>query len=118
MRNFRNLEIWRKGLSLVNQIYKLSRSIPEKETYGLISQITRSAISIPSNIAEGSGRKSSKEFVRFLEISLGSSYELETQLLIVENNFNIKKEEFKLILKDLIDLQKMITSYINSVNEK
>jgi four helix bundle protein len=116
MRNFRNMLIWKNGLNLVNKIYRLSKSLPDRETYGLISQITRSAVSIPSNIAEGCGRKSTKEFTRFLEISLGSAYELETQLLVIEQNFQIHKDELQIIIKDVIELQKLISTYIHSIN--
>lgn len=115
MRNFRNLVIWKKGINLVNNVCKLSVKIPNRETYGLISQITRAAVSIPSNIAEGCSTKSSNDFLRFLEISLGSAYELETQLLIIEQNFNINKEDIQLIIQEVIDLQKMISTYIHSV---
>ena len=75
-------------MQLVIDIYKLSNKLPKEEKYGLKSQITRAAISIPSNIAEGSSRSSDKDFKRFLEISLGSAFELETQLLIIQKLLN------------------------------
>jgi len=84
MSNFRNLKIWQKGMDLVIDVYKLSERLPKEEKYGLKSQITRAAISIPSNIAEGASRSSDKDFKRFLEISLGSAFELETQLIIIQ----------------------------------
>ena len=81
----------------------------------MISQITRSAVSIPSNIAEGASRNSEKDFGRFLEISLGSSYELETQLRIAENRLFIKNNNFENILKEIISLQKRISVFRNSL---
>ena len=80
----KDLEVWKKSMDLVEDIYKLMKQLPESEKYGLISQIKRSSISIPSNIAEGAGRASTKEFIRYLDIATGSLSELETQLLLVQ----------------------------------
>ena len=82
MRNFKQLKIWQKGFDIAVESFKLTSGFPKQETYGISSQITKAAVSIPSNIAEGSSRSSEKDYNRFLEISLGSSFELETQLLI------------------------------------
>ena len=82
MRNFRDLDIWKEARVLVKEIYTLTETLPEYEKFGLISQINRCTISIASNIAEGCAKSSNKDFCRFLEISLGSCYELETQLLL------------------------------------
>ena len=79
----KDLEVWKKSMDLVADVYKLMKQLPESEKYGLIFQIKRSSISIPSNIAEGAGRASTKEFIRFLDIATGSLGELETQLLLV-----------------------------------
>ena len=84
MRNFKQLKIWQKGFSIAIKSINLTQTFPDKEKFGLSSQITKSAVSIPSNIAEGSSRTSEKDYSRFIEISLGSSFELETQLLIAE----------------------------------
>jgi len=81
----KDLLVWKKSMDLVKQIYELTQDFPKSEIYGLTSQVRRSAISIPSNIAEGAARNSSKEFIQFLYISLGSVAELETQLLIAQN---------------------------------
>ncbi len=80
--NHKDLEVWKKSLSLVKAVYKLAENMPDSEKYGLISQMKRAAISIFSNIAEGAGRESDKEFIQFLYYSVGSIAELETQLLI------------------------------------
>ncbi len=82
MRNFKNLEIWNHGIQIVKQVYKLSQKFPADEKFGLISQISRAAVSIPSNIAEGCSRNSDIEFKRFLEIAMGSLFEVETQFII------------------------------------
>lgn len=84
MRNFKELKIWQKGFEIAIETYKLTETFPTTEKFGLTQQATRSAISIPSNIAEGSSRFSEKDYKRFIEISLGSSFELETQLLIAK----------------------------------
>ncbi|MGB3776310.1 MAG: four helix bundle protein [Leeuwenhoekiella sp.] len=85
MNYFKELKVWQKSVELVSQIYSSTKSFPKNKIYGLTSQIRRSAVSIPSNIAEGCGRKTSKDFKNFLSIALGSAFELETQLLIAKN---------------------------------
>ena len=84
MRNFQQLQIWQKGMDLVAAVYALARQLPKEELFGLRSQLTRAAVSIPSNVAEGSSRASEKDYKRFIEIALGSAFEVETQLLILE----------------------------------
>lgn len=116
MRNFRQLKIWQKGFEIAVNAFKLTSTFPREEKYGLVSQITRSAVSIPSNIAEGSSRSSSKEYSRFIEMSIGSSFELETQILIANAaNFG-DKEIRELILKDLDEEQKMLRSFLIKLN--
>lgn len=113
MRNFRDLEIWKDSISLVKGIYELTSTLPDTEKFGLISQMNRCSVSIPSNIAEGCSRDSQKDFIRFLQISLGSAFELETQLEIcIELDF-IAREEVKITIKSLIKLQKQIKALIN-----
>jgi len=106
--NFRELKIWKESMTLVKKIYLITADLPKDEKFGLISQINRCSISIPSNIAEGSGRTSEKEFLHFLNIAISSSYELETQLILVYDIYNI---ETKSILTDLETLQKMIGAF-------
>ena len=91
MRNFKDFSIWRNGLDLSLRIYEITEQFQNKERFGLVSQMRRVAISIPSNIAEGCSRSSKKELVRFLEISLGSAFELETQILLTIHLDWIKK---------------------------
>ena len=110
MRNFRELDIWKNGILLVKKVYLLVNTFPSKEKYGLSSQMSRSAISIPSNIAEGCSRDSQKDFSRFLQIALGSSFELETQLLISLEVGLISQSEYVGILESLNKLQKSINS--------
>jgi len=98
MRDFRTLNIWKGGIAIVKQVYRLAEFLPVAEKYGLRSQICRSAVSIPSNIAEGCSRSSQVDFKRFLEIALGSSFELETQLIIIEELSIISAKETKVIL--------------------
>lgn len=113
MRDFKKLLIWKKGMAIVNEVYKSTVYFPDAERYGLRSQITRSAVSIPSNIAEGSAKKSQKEYRRFAEISLGSAFELETQLLIVVQQGWIPKEKVDNLLALTIEEQKMLSAFIN-----
>lgn len=105
MRNFRKLKIWSQGIIIVKEIYKVAKKLPDDEKFGLKSQITRAAVSIPSNIAEGSSRNSEVEFKRFLEISIGSLFEVETQLIIIQELGLIRLEEltpiFELIAEEV-----------------
>lgn len=113
MRNFRELDIWNLSRDLVKEIYLLMKYMPDEEKFGLTSQIKRSAISISSNIAEGCAKKSNKDFSRFLEISLGSCYELETQLILCSDVELISEKiiEEKIILIQTIE--KKTTAFIN-----
>jgi len=118
MHNFRELKVWQKGRELVKEVYTLTAGFPQSEIYGLTSQMRRAAVSIPSNIAEGSGRKSQKEFSRFLEIANSSSLELETQLYVsLDINF-IKDEEFSHFIENIHEIQKMIYSLDKSIEKR
>lgn len=120
MRNFREYDVWIDAMELVNDVYDNCDKFPKNEQYGITSQITRSAVSIPSNIAEGASRKSEKDFTRFLEYSLGSAFELETQLRIVQRRNYISQVEAERILVNLVSLQKRISGFRKSIlkNEK
>jgi four helix bundle protein len=110
--NFRELKIWKEGILLTKEIYLLSLKLPDDEKFGLKSQIKRSSSSIPTNIAEGSGRGTEKDFNNFLNMSLGSAYELETQLILINLLFEINSDE--VILK-INDLQRMIIGFKKSL---
>ncbi|MEO9482305.1 MAG: four helix bundle protein [Ekhidna sp.] len=108
MHDFRKLDVWEKSMQLATNIYDLTSEYPDTEKYGLISQMRRSSISIPSNIAEGAGRSHNKEFAQFLSISMGSAFELETQLLLSIRLNLVKKENVKHILDELESVCKML----------
>lgn len=103
--NFRELSSWKFSFNLVKEVYLISKKLPNDEKFGLKSQIQRCAVSIPSNIAEGSGRTTDKEFLYFLNIAVSSSYELETQLLLCSELFNIEVRE---LIEKLEEIQRMI----------
>jgi four helix bundle protein len=117
MKNFEKLKIWQKGFEIATNAIKLTAHFPPEQKFGLALQITKSAISIPSNIAEGSSRISKKDYFRFLEISLGSSFELDTQLLIAKTaNFG-DKNLVDLLLKEVDEEQKMIMSFMRKLQD-
>lgn len=115
MHNFKNLAVWNKSRELVKEIYFLTADFPDDERYGLSSQIKRCVISIPSNIAEGSGRSSDLDFIRFLKISLGSAYELETQIILTLDLQIINEFQFDSISKNISEIQKMLHGLIKSL---
>ena len=111
MHNFRLLQIWKEGMAIAKTTYLCLNDLPSTENFGLISQISRCAISVPSNIAEGSSRSSNKEFSHFLSIALGSLFELETQLqLSIDLNF-LKQISVEKLMLDIIQLQKKISTF-------
>lgn len=107
MHKLEDLKIWIKALELSKEVYLLCQHLPQDEKFGLISQLKRSAISIPSNIAEGAGRNSNKEFIHFLGIANGSSYELETQIILCKELKLLSQEEIKIVLELISEVQKM-----------
>jgi four helix bundle protein len=113
--NFKNLKIWILAMDITNDIYMLTSEFPKSEIYGLVSQMNRAAVSMPSNIAEGSNR-GNIHFKHFLNISLGSSFELQTQLLIANQNKYISNEKTEEIENKIIEFQKMITGFINKLD--
>ncbi len=115
MSHFRKILVWQKSISLVTKIYKATSTFPKEEMFGLTSQIRRSSVSVPSNIAEGSGRESSKDFLRFLYISLGSIFEMQTQLEIAKNIIYINEEEFNLLYEDSREIERMLASLIRKL---
>jgi four helix bundle protein len=107
MNQFKNLKVWQKAMDLVLQTYKLTDKFPSKEKFGLTNQINRCAVSIVSNIAEGAGRNSQKEFNNFPGITLGSSCELETQFIIANKLQYINEKELSDIISLIEEVQKM-----------
>ncbi len=112
MRNFRNYQIWKDALLLAKSIYELTVRLPEREKYNLKGQLFRCACSVPSNFAEGCSRSTGKEFKRYLEISLGSLYEMETQLYIFVQCQLINQGEFESISKSINSLERGIKTLI------
>jgi four helix bundle protein len=108
MNYFKELKVWQKAINLVTETYRKSGDYPKEELYGLTSQIRRSAVSIPSNIAEGCGRKTNKDFSNFLGIALGSAFEFETQLIISRNLQFIPENDFLFLEKEVHHIQNMI----------
>lgn len=115
MRDFKKLLIWQKGMIIVSEVYETARFFPKEETYGLRSQTTRSAVSIPTNIAEGSAKKSEKEYKYYAGIALGSAFELETHLLIIQQQRWFPKDKIESLLALTIEEQKMLTTFINKL---
>lgn len=108
MHNYKEFKVWKRSIALNVFIYECTRSFPVEEKFGLVSQMRRSAISIPSNIAEGSGRRTDKDFAHFLSIAHGSICELESQLFISLELKFISKEDFEKIINELKEIQKML----------
>jgi four helix bundle protein len=118
MNYFKELKVWQKAIDLVTETYLITKSFPKEEIYGITSQIRRSSISIPSNIAEGCGRKTDKDFSNFLGISLGSAFEFETQLIICKNLEFINNDDFAKLESEIQHIQNMIIKLIKSLEDK
>jgi four helix bundle protein len=116
MHNLKELKIWNKAINLAVDVYKATAKFPSDERFGLTSQSRRAAVSIPSNIAEGAGRNSKKEFANFLGIANGSSYELQTQL-VISNKLNLLDDAVLNNLTELDELQKMNYAFQQTLNK-
>ncbi|MCT4588621.1 MAG: four helix bundle protein [Carboxylicivirga sp.] len=108
MKTFRELVVWQKSMDLVTEIYEKTRNFPDEEKYGLTNQIRRASVSIPSNIAEGFGRKSDGDFARFVSIAMGSNYEVQTQLEIARNVGFMETGQLKILIEKLEEIDKML----------
>ena len=117
MHKLEDLKVWNKAMNVAMETYELSAGFPVEEKYGLTSQIRRSAVSIPSNIAEGAGRNSKGEFKQFLGIASGSSFELYTQLILSYKLNLVSVDKIKSILNKVIEIQKMNYSLIKSLEK-
>jgi four helix bundle protein len=115
MHQYKKLTVWQRAVELATFVYGYTKNFPSEEKFGITSQIRRSVVSISSNIAEGAGRKSTKDFQHFLNIAYGSSCELETQLLIAKNLDFLKQSDYKTLSKNITEIQKMIYSLSNSL---
>ncbi|HET6557210.1 MAG TPA: four helix bundle protein [Prolixibacteraceae bacterium] len=115
MKTIREINVWQKAMEFVTKLYQNTQKFPKEELFGLTSQMRRCAISVPSNIAEGFGRSSSIEFKRFLKISMGSLFELETQVEISRNLKYIDEFQYDSLYKDLREIERMLSSFISSI---
>jgi len=113
--NFKKLKIWLRSMELCDDVFGTTKNFPKTEIYSLTSQINRSVVSVPSNIAEGASRSSDKDFKRFLEISLGSLYELQTQIVLSSYKNYISKKELEILEDRIEELQKMISGFMKSL---
>lgn len=118
MSTFRNLLVWQKSMELVTKMYSSTQKFPKEELFGLTSQIRRSAVSIPSNIAEGYGRDSNKEYLRFLNISIGSLFELQTQIEIAKNIMYLNEKDFNDLYENSREIERMLVSFIKKIKER
>lgn len=117
MNQYKKLKVWQKSFDLVVEVYKKTNAFPDKEKFGLTTQINRCAVSIVSNIAEGAGGNSPKEFNSFLGITLGSSCELETQLMISNKLGYLNLEELNSLLLPIEEIQKMIVGLQKNIQQ-
>jgi len=115
VRNYRELKVWQKGIQLVKMVYILTRKFPKYETYGLSSQMQRSAVSVPSNTAEGQARQHTGEFRQFLHIALGSAAELDTQLVVAVELGYATQDEAQSIFDLILEIRKMSYALINAL---
>lgn len=118
LRNFKDLKVWQKSYQLCLDIYKTTKGFPKEERYGLTSQTRRAAVSIPSNIAEGYGRKTTPDYIRCLYIAYGSTCELETQLLLAGDLGYIQGEQLIKIQRDTREAERMLKALIKSLENK
>ena len=115
IKDYKDLQIWQKGIDIVDKIYALSDSFPKVELYGLSSQMKKASVSIPSNIAEGFARNHSKEYKQFLYIALGSCAELDTQIIIANRRGYIKNNDLEVLADQINHESRMISSLINKL---
>jgi four helix bundle protein len=115
IKSYKDLIVWQKAYQLCLDVYRSTKFFPKEERYGLISQIRRSAVSVPSNIAEGHGRKSKAEYIQFLYIAYGSICELETQILLADDLHFTKDESLRRVQENLGDVERLLKALIKSL---
>ncbi|NBL63920.1 four helix bundle protein [Flavobacterium sp. NST-5] len=116
MHRFKELEIWKKSRKFCSEIYNTTADFPSEEKFGLTNQLRRASVSIPSNIAEGSARNSQKDFARFLEIAIGSAYEIETQLLIASDLGFLNIDDLNRLINKIEEIIKMTSKFRASIS--
>lgn len=115
MKNYKELTFWRKAHSLALEVYSMTKTFPKEETYGIISQLRRAALSIPNNIAEGCGRESKKELKRYLVIASGSAAEVEYLLFFSKDIGYTTEEQYLNLEKQILEIKRTLTSYKNKI---
>ncbi|HKX76826.1 MAG TPA: four helix bundle protein [Acidimicrobiia bacterium] len=115
VRDFRKLQVWHKARSLVREVYLVTEDYPQREGYGLTAQTRRCAISIPANLAEGCGRRGAREFARFVDIAIGSTFELESHLLLAHDLAFVESEAAKRALVSLDEVKRMLIGLANGL---
>ena len=118
MKDFKELVIWQRSMQLAAEVYRISKLLPREETYGLVSQLRRAAVSVPSNIAEGYGREATAEYIRFLKIARGSLYEIETQLYLCKTFQFLTQDELALCLNHIEEVGRMLNTMLPRLIEK
>ena len=118
MESYQQLKVWQKSIALVTDIYKTTKNFPADERYGLVTQMQRSAVSVPSNIAEGWGRGNTIEYMRFLKIARGSLLELETQIIIANNLEYLQPKVFQILTQQTKEVGRMLNGLITSLANK
>ena len=118
VKTYRDLIVWQKAMELVTEIYNHTKSFPQEERYGLVSQLRRSSVSLPSNMAEGYGRNSTQDYIRFLRIAKGSLFELQTQLEIARNLGFFKDDTFDVLFESSREIERMLSSLIKKINPR
>ena len=118
IKSYQDLIVWQKSVLLVTDIYALTKTFPQDERFGITSQLNRAAVSVPTNIAEGWGRETSKNYLQFLRISRGSVMEVQTLLIISKNLNYISEEKFEVLRNKTEEVGKILQGLIKSINEK
>ncbi len=118
VQSYKDLEVWQKSIDMVTMTYTITDNFPSKELYTLTSQIRRAAISIPSNIAEGRGKRSTRDFMRYINIAYGSAAELETQLIISKNLGYVSSEESEPLFQEIARICRMLNGMLSSLEKK
>lgn len=117
-RSHRDLKVWQISLDLTETLYRLTSDWPRHEQYGLISQVRRAAVSVPANIAEGAGRRTSGEFMQFVGVARGSLAELETLLIVAHRLDYVDEPTYRAVFNDLLELGRMTTGLLRSLEER